>query len=217
MNSWYDKYESQCWYKNTFLVSEFHQISKVDVKDGEWNNIEGSGCHFVCLSMMIGINPAYLASKLKCSNYFKLDRSLKSKKLDGTSSFLVWDKNEPSKKNPVVEIKNVYHPVKGVVDITIRFLEIIKTNDINETNVLIEKNKFKGNHVICGYGDHSRLVAGKDNDNYYLWDPDLSETEIQKNILGEYDLRWFYNLYSNDGDFSNEVAEYWVYAVEFSL
>jgi len=90
MINWYKQYECQCWYKNTFLVNNFSQISKVNSNDREWNNIEDYGCNFVCLSMIVGINPAYLSSKLKDLKFFRVDRSLKSKKLNSRdNSFLV--------------------------------------------------------------------------------------------------------------------------------
>ena len=90
METWYDNYESQCWYENTFLVNEFSQISRANEGNREWNNIEGSGCHFVCLSMIVGINPAYLSSELSKLKFFRADRSLKSTKLNGDPGYLVW-------------------------------------------------------------------------------------------------------------------------------
>ena len=215
MNTWYKKYESQCWYKNTFLVNKFTQISKVDKRNGEWNNIYGSGCHFVCLSMIIGINPAYLSSELKKLNFFSSDRSLKSKNLKGNKTFLVWDKNEPHNKYKDVTIPNVLHSELGLVDVSINFIEIIKTNSISDANKLIKENRSKGNHIICGYEDHSRLVAGTNNSRYFLWDPDLDETDITKNINGKYSLEWFYEIYKNEKDYSKKIAEYWVYSVKY--
>ena len=216
MNVWYQAYESQCWYKNTFLVNSFDQISKVCKRNGEWNNVEGSGCHFVCLSMIAGINPARLSSALKELQFFKPDRSLRSKKLNGNGSFLVWDQNEPHETYKEITIKNVFLSAGRVVDISIEFIEIVKTNEIAEANKLIETHRSKGNHIICGHNDHSRLVAGMNDGKYYLWDPDLTDTNIEDNINGKYDLPWFYELYAKKKQFVNELAEYWIYSVRYS-
>ena len=105
MKVWYNKYESQCWYSNTFLVNEFQQISRAIKGDKEWNNVMGSGCNFTCLAMMMGVNPAYLASELKKKKFFKPDRSIRSKKLNGEYGFLVWDKNEPYKNKKISLLK----------------------------------------------------------------------------------------------------------------
>jgi len=215
METWYRNYESQCWYKNTFLVNKASQISQAVKNEREWNNIYGSGCHFVCLSTIIGINPAYLASELKELKFFGYDRSIKSKNLKDKKTFLVWDRNEPHNKYKSIKISNIFHPEHGVVDITIRFIEIIKTDKIEEANILIKNHKLKGNHIICGYQDHSRLVAGINKNKYFLWDPDINETDVTKNISGQYDLEWFYSAYKNVNEFSEQIAEYWVYSVNF--
>lgn len=215
MDIWYDSFQSQCWYKNTFLINSPKQISRVNKGDREWNNIEGSGCHFVCLSMILGMNPAYLASKLAELNFFKIDRSLPSTKLDLTPSYLVWDKNEPYKNTPSITIDNVFYSNKNkLCDITINFLDIIETNNIQEANEIIKNHRLKGNHIICGYSDHSRLVSGVKNKKYFLWDPDLTETNIADNISGTYDLNWFYNLYSTQKEYTNRKAEYWIYSID---
>ena len=215
MEKWYERYESQRWYKNTFLVNNFRQISRATKGDREWNNIEDSGCNFVCLSMIIGINPAYLSSKLKELRFFERDDSLKSKKLNGDYTHLVWDRNKPDKKDKIVSLKKVYHPRRGIIDLSIQFIGIKKTNKIDCAKRLIAENKEKGYHIICGYDDHSRLVAGKSNGKYFLWDPDLNDTDLQKNIRGQYTLEWFYKLYSNKKEFANKEAEYLIYSVIF--
>jgi len=217
LTSWYDKYESQCWYKNTFLVKNPSQISQATSGDREWNNIEGSGCNFVCLSMIIGINPAHIASYLKDTNgYFGIDKSLASKNLKGESTHLVWDRNKPSFKGDEITIKEIHHPEKGITNVTVK-LEIIEMeSDIVKARELITKHKSDGKHIICGYDDHSRLVAGTKSGEYYLWDPDLESTKLDDNINGEHSLDWFYSMYASEKKYANKSAEYWVYSVTFS-
>lgn len=70
-------FESQCWYKNTYLVSQTNYIC-------ESNSVYNSGCHFTCIAMMFGITPAYLSSLLSVCNYFTID-----------GNGLMWDQNRP--------------------------------------------------------------------------------------------------------------------------
>jgi len=146
---------------------------------------------------------------------FKSDRTLISKNLEGNKTFLVWDKNEPHEKYKEIKISNIFHPEHGIVDISIKFIEIVKTNNIKEANELIKKHKSKSNHIICGYNDHSRLVAGINENKYFLWDPDSDETDPIKNTTGKYNLEWFYSLYKNKKEFSKQMAEYWIYSVKY--
>src|SRR5438046_2615186 len=81
MTQWYHHYESQCWYTNTFLVNEFFQIGRARTRLGEWNNIHGCGCNFVCIAMMLGLNPAYLASLLGRQGFFREDRTIPARRL----------------------------------------------------------------------------------------------------------------------------------------
>lgn len=213
---WYEKYENQCWYKNTYLVREPNQISRAIQNDEEWNNIHDSGCHFVCLSMILGLNPAYLSSVLiDKDGYFKEDKAIKSMAINGKKTFLVWDENKPNKDMKEVSLKGVYHPVKGVTDITIKFKKVEFENDIEKANDLIAKHHTEGKHIICGYSDHSRLIAGVSDGEYFLWDPDVENRKIKEHLDGCYTLDCFYKEYSNDGDYKDEKAQYWVYSVEF--
>ncbi|MEY8200111.1 MAG: hypothetical protein RPS47_12780 [Colwellia sp.] len=216
LDPWYDRYESQCWYKNTYLVQEPNQISQVIKGDKEWNNIYGSGCNFVCLSMILGVNPAYLSSALMEKNgYFEEDKRLKSKNLKNNSTLLVWDQNKPNKHLKEVTLKKIHHPVKGVSDVTIKFEKVEFENDIVKAKILIAKHKSDGKHIICGHEDHSRLVAGTNKGEYFLWDPDLDSTDLEKNLAGDHSLEWFYELYSKEDEYINKKAQYWIYSIIF--
>src|SRR4051812_43721821 len=99
MPRWYDRYESQCWYKNTFLVNKPTEIARATGGFREWNNVYGSGCNFVCISIMLGLNPAYLASLLATQRFFKPDRWTAARLLacaaQGRRAYLVWDDTRP--------------------------------------------------------------------------------------------------------------------------
>ena len=41
------------------------------------------------------------------------------------------------------------------------------------------------------------------------------EVEEIQNIFGNYNLEWFYKLYANNEKYKNELAEFWVYSVEY--
>ena len=116
--NWYDEtsYQSQNWYSSTFLVHHFKDISRATGSNKEWNNIKDSGCHFTCISMILGINPAYLASILRSSrkHYFLSDKTIPSKKINSDEdTHLVWDKNRPSEVDEKIIANNVYIPKKG--------------------------------------------------------------------------------------------------------
>jgi len=166
--------------------------------------------------MIIGINPGYLATTLKNLKFFRADPDprLRARKLNGETGYLVWDQNCPCKKYPLISIKNINHPLKGMVNIKIKFLKIEEEKSVEQAALLIKGNRKQGYHIICGYDDHSRLVAGVKNGHYFLWDPDLTKTDISKNISGEYSLDWFYDLYKNDKEYRNKAAEYWIYSVD---
>ena len=183
---WYKKhhYQSQNWYSSTFLVHYFKDISKVDRRKGEWNNIEESGCHFVCLSMMLGVNPAYLASKLRENrkHYFLSDSSLSAKRLNsGENTKLVWDRNYPSSEGEYIEVKNIYLPSRGFCNVSLELKNYKQTHELHTTTDSILKAKKKGLHIICGSADHSLIIVGSRNKNNFLfWDPDTSEMNVKE-------------------------------------
>ena len=165
--------------------------------------------------MILGVNSAYLSSVLmEERDYFGEDKTLKSKGINNNSTFLVWDKNKPNKHLKEISLKGIHHPTKGITDVTIKFEEIKLENDIVKAKDLIAKHKSDEKHIICGHEDHSRLVTGTNKGEYFLWDPDLDNTEIEKNLGGHYSLEWFYDEYSLDA-YKDKKAEYWVYSVEF--
>ena len=216
MKNWYERYESQCWYENTFLVNDFRQIARVIEKDREWNNIKDSGCNFTCIAMILGINPAQLASEIRKQDpsFFQADRTLKTKKLNGDGGFLVWDKNAPNEQHSKLSLSNIIHPTKGKTDLNLRFVKIEKTSDIEQAKDIIKNAKKNGLEIICGYDDHSRLVAGEKAGTYFLWDPDTIETDWQKNINGEYTIEWFFHEYNKLDEYKNKKAEFWHYSLD---
>jgi len=217
LEKWY-KYESQCWYRNTFLVNKPSEISFGTTQDNTgWNNVYDGGCHFVCLAMIIGINPAYLASVLgENTNYFTADKSIDSLHLNGIEGSLVWDQNKPDKKNPSIKLENIYHPKYGLTDIFLMFINIKKTNNKIKANKIIREAKSEDMHVICGYSDHSILVSGIKEDKYFLWDPDISPENkgLKEQLNGDYGLDKFYDKHSKEIE-NKELAEYWIYSVKY--
>ena len=61
MHLFYPRYHAQSFYRNTFLVDKPQQIARAEKSDREWNNLAESGCHFTCLAMIAGVDPATLA------------------------------------------------------------------------------------------------------------------------------------------------------------
>ncbi|MEA3428399.1 MAG: hypothetical protein U9Q84_04115 [Thermodesulfobacteriota bacterium] len=214
MERWYQEYYSQNWYKNTFLVRRPEQIGQaINSDEIEWNNIHDSGCNFTCLAMIIGVDPARLSSELSSYSYhfFFADSELRAQYLIGKKGGLVWDQNEPYKKVPKVVIKNFWHTKLGRrTKITISFKGEIKTKDVTEGKRFIVAARKDGLHVICGPDNHSHLVAGKIDNEFYIWDPDDSEKPVEKYLKGQVRLN---HIFENDID---EPIEFWKYRVDFT-
>lgn len=214
MESWYEEYWSQNWYKNTFLVSKPQQIAKVNKAKGEWNNIAESGCHFTCLAMIVGIDPARLASELSSKKYFLPDPKLQANRLSDTTGGLVWDQNAPHSELKSVVLENIWHSrLRSETSVEIRFIKISSTTNHTAGKKLVTEFHEQGLHVICGPDTHSLLVAGTTGKDFFLWDPDSSPsgTSIQKSLEGQFTLQELFNLNKD------EPIEFWAYQVELTL
>lgn len=207
MDSWYPSYFSQTWYVNTFLVRRANQIAQAVAGDREWNNICDSGCNFTCLAMILGVDPARLASELRNQNYFYADAGLPAKRLDGTRGGLVWDQNAPHKGLRSVSINNFWHSsLMRRVSLTLSFLDVSSTDDYEKGCDLVSAIRARGNHVVCGSQEHSQLVAGETTGGgYFLWDPDGSEMTVEENLAGDFTLQ---KLFSDNPGTQIEFWEY---------
>lgn len=209
MISWYKDYWAQTWYKNTFLVRRPNQIAQVIDHDHEWNNIYDSGCNFSCLAMMVGIDPARLASELSSHNYFFADSSLPATYLAGKSGGLVWDQNAPHRGLKAIKLKNIWHPRRQRrVTIALRYVKTSTSRSYEEGRKLVAAIRDGGRHVICGPKDHSHLVAGTVDGDFFVWDPDDSETSVERNLAGEFTLRELFH------ECEGEPIEFWEYQVD---
>lgn len=209
MRAWYREYWGQTWYKNTFLVGKPKQIGQACGSAREWNNIDGSGCNFTCLAIIIGIDPARLASELSSQkNYFSADRDqkLKAKYVTGKIAGLVWDQNKPHERLRSVKVKNIWHNHHmRRVSFELIFIGVFSTTSPEEGNKFVRSARGRGNHIICGTQDHSHLVAGSIDGEFYLWDPDESETKVEKSLGGKIRL---IDLFKKN---KNVQIEFWEY------
>ena len=98
MHLFYPRYHAQSFYRNTFLVDKPQQIARAEKSDREWNNLAESGCHFTCLAMIAGVDPALLADAAIQTGYYAPDKDLPARALDGKRGPLVWDQNVRRKK-----------------------------------------------------------------------------------------------------------------------
>ena len=177
---WYEEsnYQSQNWYSSTFLVHHFKDISRAKKSNKEWNNIEESGCHFTCISMIFGINPAYLASILRSGrkHYFLSDASLRSVRLNSKEdTYLVWDKNNPSTVGENIDIANIFIPGKGFCNAGIELVNIADFSSLSDASSWITNRRQDGLHIIAGPESHSFIVAGTNSKKeVVVWDPDTS-------------------------------------------
>lgn len=208
MNNWYEEYWSQTWYKNTFLVSKPNQIAQV--KNGEWNNIAESGCHFTCLAMIVGIDPARLASELGSQKYFLPDKSLEAKRLSGKTGGLVWDQNAPHDELKSVVLKGIWHSrLRKKTSIKVRFVKKTSTKNYIDGKNLVTEFHEKGHHVICGTEEHSLLVAGTTGEDFFVWDPDSEDSKIPVKIYeGKFTMLNIFKRYKD------KPIEFWSYQVD---
>jgi hypothetical protein len=213
MENWYSEFWAQTWYRNTFLVQHPYQIGRALAGDQEWNNLYDSGCNFTCLAMIIGIDPARLASELSILQkpFFQRDPALPAMTLAGQYSGLVWDRNSPD-KGKLLTIPKIWHSKRSsYMKIGIKLRAIKPTHELNDGIKYVMKARSSGHHVICGTTDHSHLVAGSIRKNeYFLWDPDGEEVEIEKNLSGKVTLKQLFD--ENPG----EIVEFWIYEVSFT-
>lgn len=244
MLDWYPQYESQCWYPNTFLINKKYGpqgglvISPRDIAkntDEEWNNVTDSGCHFTCIAMMLGLNPGYWAGLLSNQGFFQPDESHCAIDLAGTFGDFTWDMNAPYGDTPV-RVDRFWHPQRRErVTLELTCVTAEETaGSAREAARIIRAARKDGLHIICGYTDHSRLVAGQHSDSYYLWDPDLSDSgllpdrfgdatdvtredieraNLEANITGQFTLKWLYELpyYRQGSQFKDQSVEFWLY------
>lgn len=196
MKSWYALYQSQCWYRNTFLVNNHTDVV-------EKNNIYNSGCHFTCTAMMLNTNAAMLASELSKQYYFSQD-----------STGLVWDNNRPNKIGESIYIPFLVTQHGIIEDIKLTLVSQVEKTDVSTSEQFIKEQHAQGLHIICGNAYHSLLVAGEKNGSYFIWDPDTSWRNdeidlIKKNLSGEHTIEWLYKNYN-----CNRKVNFWVYSID---
>jgi hypothetical protein len=209
VTSWYPEYWAQTWYRNTFLVQRPDQIAKAKGRNGDWNNIYDSGCNFTCLAMIVGIDPARLASLLSSQTYFWEDPDLPAKHLADKTGGLVWDQNAPNQDMPSILIQDIWHPkLQRRTSITINYVGKVSTRSYREGEQIVVAMRDRGNHVIIGPEDHSHLVAGTVGSSFFVWDPDDTEISVESNIEGIFTLRRLFNNHIG------RPIEFWEYKID---
>ena len=205
MKTWYRQYWAQTWYRNTFLVNQPHQIARSTIVERDWNNIHDSGCNFVCLAMIINIDPAMLASLLSEANFFAADKTLPAKYLTGKKGLLVWDINEPG-LNQAIHLHEFWHcALRKRVSISLSLVQLVHSMDYPSGRKVVERALKQHHHVVCGPSEHSHLVAGKKGGDYIIWDPDDSEKNVEDTLKGRFTLNDLYD------DYPDEPIEFWIY------
>ena len=211
MEQWYNEYFAQTWYKNTFLVRKPSQIGRVVDGDREWNNIYDSGCHFTCLATIIGVDPARLASKLSSESYFFSDATLRTKYLTGKFGGLVWDQNAPNGRLKNIEVDNFWHSkLDRRTKLSLSFQGIEITKNVSEGAGIIKAARKDGFHVVVGPREHSHLVAGMIDDQYFLWDPDDTDRPVEDFLSGKMRLGDIFDYYEG------KTIEFWKYRLDLT-
>ncbi len=211
MKAWYRDYWAQTWYTNTFLVRRPRQIAQTVDADRDWNNVYDSGCNFTCIAMIVGIDPAYLASVLSTQRFFYADNTLSGQRLSGKRGGLVWDQNAPNAELRHITLTNLWHPRRRCrVTVTLRFVESIVTRNYREALRVVTAMHAAGGHVVCGTEEHSHLVVGSIAEDFALWDPDDTVVDVETNVSGGFTLRHLFQKYRG------EAVEFWHYECDIS-
>jgi hypothetical protein len=205
---WYGQYWAQSWYRNTYLVDHPREIARQTGEDRDWNNVHDSGCNFACLAMIIGIDPARLASALIGSRFFRADRRSRARDTAGRIVSLVWDQNEPQSAATAIRLRKLWMPsVARRMSVTLRFVAEEITFDHGEGRRIVARARRRGEHIIAGSREHSHLVAGRGPHDYLLWDPDDVSTPVEHSLAGRLTLGELFHYYVD------EPIEFWRYAL----
>ena len=206
MERWYFEYWAQTWYRNTFLVRWPGQIGREIGKPRDWNNVHDSGCNFVCVAMILGIEPARLASHLSRRRYFAADRGSRGLTLAGRVGGLVWDQNRPHESDRTMRVAGVWDTRRGRrVTFTLRFVAAETAREHAEGVRIVARARQRGEHVICGPQEHAHLVAGRRGRDFYVWDPDETTIAVEDSLAGRFGLRRLFALNAS------EPIEFWRY------
>jgi hypothetical protein len=208
---WYPEYWAQTWYKNTFLVRRPEQIAREIGGERGWNNLYHSGCNFACIAMIIGIDPARLASELSAQPFFAADKSAPARYVSGKRGRMVWDQNAPHETLKVVTLRRVWHSKLGHrTTIRIRYDgEHIALDHAAALRIVARAHR-QGRHLICGPETHAHLVAGRVGRDFYVWDPDDTEHSVEDNLRRKVTLRRMFTAYPD------QPIEFCQYRVNFT-
>ena len=149
MHLFYPRFYAQSFYRNTFLVDKPQQIARAEKSDREWNNIAESGCHFTCMAMIGGVDPALLADAAIKQGYYQPDKDLPARALDGQRGPLVWDQNVPAKKGESFTFPKVWHAGQGrLVDLEFVCRRWDDYLSLKDATRLINAAILQGRHVV---------------------------------------------------------------------
>ncbi|MBZ0254340.1 MAG: hypothetical protein K8I02_13445 [Candidatus Methylomirabilis sp.] len=137
----------------------------------QWNSVEDCGCNFVCLAMIIGVDPAYLASTLSAGGFFEADPDF-----GGLPSDM--DKPEVGKS---IEFGELWLPeIQRACKVELRRVpgetgDEVSADSVRRARSVLKGELAKSRHVVCGPEHHSVLVAGRTTADFFLFDPDLED------------------------------------------
>jgi hypothetical protein len=98
--------------------------------------------------------------------------------------------------------------------VKVKFIECKDTRDENKGNRIVTKARQQKLDVICGPCNHSLLVAGQVDANFFVWDPNPSDEcgdgkwKIKTILEGKVTLQRMFRKYSSN-------IEFWTYKTTF--
>ena len=182
----YRDYYAQTWYRNTFLVRRPTQIGRAIGGDREWNNLHDSGCGFTCIAMIVGVDPARLASALSTQSFFYADADFPARMLNGAVRGFVWDGNAPNARIRKLTLAHFWHPhFKQRVTVEVRYMGCKSARWHSTAMRIVKKARRQGLHIVFGPYHHAQLIAGKVERDYLVWDPNDKSRSVEDNLAGD--------------------------------
>ena len=174
MHLFYPRYHAQSFYRNTFLVDKPQQIARAEKSDREWNNLAESGCHFTCLAMIAGVDPALLADAAIQTGYYAPDKDLPARARWQARAAGVGPERAVEKRQVLGLPPGLAPRPARAGRHRVQLPALGRPSAPEDRPRLAHAAVLEGRHVVSGSFEHSVLIAGLSADGPLVWDPDMA-------------------------------------------